>query len=150
MARILVSWIGRGDLIAADKNRPADDPGAILRLLREECFDEVHLLNDVQPGESKPDEASVPDYRDWLATNANLDGDVIQLHTIGQNLRNRYDLAFHYTREELLKIRDQQRETPARFALLLSPGYPAALVGLVVAHQTLLDPDTELFETSRQ
>lgn len=150
MARILVSWIGRSDLIAAAKNEPDEDLGPILRLLRKERFDEVHLLNDFQPGANRRDEASVPDYRDWLATNADLDGDVIQLHTIGQNLRNRYDLAFHYTREELLKIRDQQRETPARFALLLSPGYPAALVGLIVAHQTLLDPDTELFETSRE
>ncbi|MFV1967756.1 MAG: sigma-54 interaction domain-containing protein [Pirellulaceae bacterium] len=148
--RVLISWIGRSDLIAAAKNRPADDPGPILRLLRQERFDEVHLLNDVQSSDARRGEASAEDYKAWLTNTTRLSGNTVHLHTVGENLRNRYDLAYEYTRDELAKIRDEHRLEPARFALLLSPGYPAALVGLIIAQQTLLDPDTELFETSRE
>ena len=56
--RILISWIGRTDLKSATKDQPATDPGPVLRLLRREKFDVVHLLNDIPPNQQHANESS--------------------------------------------------------------------------------------------
>jgi DNA-binding NtrC family response regulator len=145
--RVLVTWIGLSDLAAAGKDDPERDPGPVLRLLRSERFDRIHLLNDVAEGAQGRDRAGPAQYRAWLARTARLDADTLVAHDCDRNLKNSYADAYAFTRDALQRIRGGS-PADARFGLLLSPGYPAAQVAMLIAAQTLFDPGAvELFNT---
>ena len=65
-------------------------------------------------------------------------------------LRNNYDRAYRVTHDWLKEI--QAKSPPdARHVLLLSPGLPAAQVGMIIAAQTVFRPDgVELVNTSKE
>ena len=143
--QVLISWIGRTDLKSAAKNDAANDPGPVLRLLRRKRFDAVHLLNDIPPNEQSAKEASPAEYISWLAAQCGMSRDAIHAHQSDENLRNQYDRAFTFTQQTLQSIHRDQPQ--ANFALLLTPGYPAAQVAMLIAAQTLFDPAPTLYNT---
>lgn len=145
--RIFISWIGNSDLISAHRREPDSDPGPILRLLRHQRFDELHLLNDIGPGLAEKGKATSEDYKDWLVAQVGLPSEKLALHSCDSNLKNNYGRAYEFTCKELRQIRSRHHQD-TRFGLLLSPGYPAAQVAMILAAQTLFDPENvELFNT---
>jgi DNA-binding NtrC family response regulator len=137
--RILVTWVGNSDLVAGEKNDPDNDPGPVLRLLRQESFDRVYLFHDYA------DDAAER-YRQWLSglTSAKVAKDCVR--AAGQPLRNDYTLAYRKTRELLDQVRARQ-DAADTFAFLLSPGLPAMQVAMIVASQTEFTGPVELFNT---
>jgi len=150
MKRVLISWIGRADLKAAEKGAPHEAPGPVLRLLQVESFDEIHLLNDIGPEAKVQGESTPEQFRQWLVTQPKIAEAMIQLHNAPENLRNDYGKAFEFTRKMVREIIKKHDTDPARFAIALSSGYPAAQAAFIIVHQTLLGTDTEMFLTSRE
>jgi DNA-binding NtrC family response regulator len=147
--RVLVSWIGNSDLVAAFRDNPRAEPGPVLRLLLQERFDRIHFLNDLPEGDGQREKASPAQFEEWLSRNAHIDASAV-CRVDCEPLRNDYDRAYGVTRDWLQQIRNAYPAT-TRFVLLLSPGLAAAQVAMVIAAQTVFHHgQVELFNTSKE
>ena len=79
--RVLISWLGLNDLKAVSGPEKADDPGPVLRLLRGERFDRVHLLHDFVGHESSRSNAvKAEEVALFLAAKVGMDESTVALH----------------------------------------------------------------------
>lgn len=147
--RVLITWIGRSDVSAAEGGASGDDPGPVLRLLRKERFTWVYLLNDIDVGLAGAQRSGSARYREWLIRQVSELAERVICHDAPESLRNDYGRAYEFTRQKVEAIRSAHAGSNARFALLLSPAYPAAQVAMLIASQTLFEPPSvEVFNTS--
>ena len=147
--RVLISWIGTSDEISAKKSSAETDPearkavaekdpGPILRLLRREQFDHLCLLDDLKVGDA---------VRDWLISQAPRYAGRITIYPSKDNLRNQYRRTYEFTRDQIKRIAEKDFAGARAYALLLSPGTPAAHVAMVLASQTLFNTEVKLYNT---
>ena len=146
--KILAAWIGKADLKAARKDKPAVDPGPNLRLLAARKYDVVYFLNDIPEDRSVHDEASPIEYCAWLNRLGNHPVSPSSLRTTEASLKNDYERAYRFTLDSLEAIHRAHRGDA--FTLHLSPGYPAAQVAMVLAAQTRFESPVELVNTSAE
>ncbi len=147
--RVLVTWIGRSDSAAADRDLPQTDLGPVLRLLQKEQFTEVHLLNDMDVGLGGGGTTASARYAEWLVRQRPELKDRVHCHDAPANLQNDYARAYEFTRRQVEEVCRKHRGPGVRFGFLLSAGYPAAQAAMLIASQTLFEPSSvEIFNTS--
>ncbi|MCR4412722.1 MAG: sigma-54 dependent transcriptional regulator [Thermoguttaceae bacterium] len=119
----------------------------MLRLLHGEDFSCVHLLNDIDVSTSGGAMKGSAKYAQWLVAQVPTLRDRVVCHDAAKSLCNDYGQVYEFTWNTLEEIR---KELPrARWGLLLSPGYAAAQVAMLIASQTLFDlGSVEVFNTS--
>lgn len=124
--RVLVSWIGHNDLrsMAASLPSPQRDAlvaelgagpplsegGPIHTLLKQEAFDEVHLLSNYRPEWNRR-------FADWL-------GGKIKVHRVALDNPTDYERIFAIA-DELLSKLGFSRTSESELCMHLSPGTPA-------------------------
>jgi sigma54-dependent transcription regulator len=135
--RMLVSWIGRADLVAADKSEKVD-VGPIAQALGARTYDRVLLLADQGRGEVRKFEA-------WIRAKtgpAALTIEHVEL-TSPTNFEQIYS-AVTSTLDRYLK----QLSTAPRLTFHLSPGTPAMSAIWVILGKTRYS--AELIQSSKQ
>ncbi len=149
--RVLISWLGLNDLKAVSGPEKADDPGPVLRLLRGERFDRVHLLHDFVGHESSRSNAvKAEEVALFLAAKVGMDESTVALHPAPSGLHNDYNEVYEFTSREIKAICGNY-DSAVQFVTLLSPGNAAAQVAMLIASQTLFPPARiEVFNTSRE
>jgi transcriptional regulator with PAS, ATPase and Fis domain len=140
MTKVLITWLGMSDVKAMQGPAAGlkDDPGPVLRLLRREAFDAVHLINDLPNGGQYPD---------WVRGQLEYKP-VVKIHT-EEPLRNQYQRAYDVTRRRILEALEEQGAN-AEYTLLLSPGQPAAQLAMLVAHEAIFRRNARMVNVDRQ
>jgi DNA-binding NtrC family response regulator len=137
MPRLLVSWIGNHDLIAAKSPTPEEpNLGPVLRVVLDRKPDQVHLLNDILTFDGDPDAANK--YRSWLEKHS---GVPTTMYSTPKNLNNDLDSAYRHTCDRLNELRGTGKD----FLLNVSPGAFAMQVGIVLANLVVLHGEAELY-----
>lgn len=137
--RLLFSWIGNSDLMAAKKNDPSD-PGPVRRLLdavssgKIRPFDSFCFLSDFPTEDSEL-------ICDWLAKAGSPGVDFkrdfkIFQRPLSNNYSDTYSLAVAAVRRALDETSDQSGRTAV---FLISPGTPAMQLSMLVAASGLED-----------
>jgi DNA-binding NtrC family response regulator len=136
VGRILISWIGLGDLRA-----PGDpeDCGPLARFLDSTAgsYGRIVLLNDVAEGDPARGCSSPSDYLKWLTDRLPADTVNIELRSSDRGFRN--DLAGVWDFSKSICDGLLREHADAGYDLLLSPGYPTAQTAMLVASQVCFD-----------
>jgi S-adenosylhomocysteine hydrolase len=149
MNRVLITWVGRGDVVAAKKyNAETDaavrkataekDPGPILRLLRRQDFDQVCLLDDMGAAEGVVA---------WICSQLPQYDGRIKVYPSPVRLRNQYRATYEFTRDQVKTVIDKDFKEARAYGLLVSPGTPAAQVAMILASQGLFETEVRLYNT---
>ena len=136
MTDLLISWIGRADLRAADNgSNGVDGPGPIAQALAERCYDSAILLSDY------PKEDVVP-FLDWLRPRASATVTACYEPLSGPT-------QFGEIYEAAVRVLEESQEhhgENARLTFHLSPGTPAMAAVWIILAKTRFP--AELIESS--
>ena len=151
--RVLISWIGKSDVVGAKSANPSD-PGPVFRLLRASTsgrvapFDRFFFLSDFSVEETES-------VSSWLAS---IVPEVLlsDFERIGESLENDYTRTYmrtiSKTKNILASIEGYARR---HITFLLAPGTPAMQLSMVVVASGLVDGEsgdlsTEVLTSSRE